>query len=69
MRREASSAEHLRRDVVEEMEVPAIDAHMVRRVNPKIIERYLSGTESAILNRESSDSESCDLNRVIPRSL
>ena len=29
----------------------------------------LSGTESAILNRESSDSESCDSNRAIPRSL
>ena len=30
--------------------------------------RYLSGTESAILNRESGDSESCDSNRLIPRS-
>ena len=30
---------------------------------------YLSGTESAILNRESGDSESCDSNRAIPRSL
>ena len=29
----------------------------------------LSGAESAILNRESSDSESCDSNRAIPRSL
>ena len=29
----------------------------------------LSGTESAILNRESSDSESCNSNRAIPRSL
>ena len=29
----------------------------------------LSGTESAILNRESSDSNSCDSNRAIPRSL
>ena len=29
----------------------------------------LSGTESSILNRESSDSESCDLNRAIPRLL
>ena len=29
----------------------------------------LSGTESAILNRESSDSESCDSIRAIPRSL
>ena len=29
----------------------------------------LSGTESAILNRESSDSESCDSNRAIPRLL
>ena len=29
----------------------------------------LSGTESAILNRESSDSESCDSNRATPRSL
>ena len=29
----------------------------------------LSGTESAILNRESGDSESCDSNRAIPRSL
>ena len=29
----------------------------------------LSGTESAILNRESSDSGSCDSNRAIPRSL
>ena len=28
-----------------------------------------SGTESAILNRESGDSESCDSNRAIPRSL
>ena len=28
----------------------------------------LSGTESAILNRESSDSESCDSNRAIPCS-
>ena len=28
----------------------------------------LSGTESAILNRESGDSESCDSNRAIPRS-
>ena len=26
----------------------------------------LSGTESAILNRDSSDSESCDSNRAIP---
>ena len=26
----------------------------------------LSGTESAILNRESGDSESCDWNRAIP---
>ena len=31
--------------------------------------RELSGTESAILNRESSDSESCDSNRAMPRSL
>ena len=30
---------------------------------------HLSGTESAILNRESGDSESCDSNRAIPRSL
>ena len=29
----------------------------------------LSGTESAILNRESGDSESCDSNRAIPMSL
>ena len=29
----------------------------------------LSGTDSAILNRESSDSESCDSNRAIPRLL
>ena len=29
----------------------------------------LSGTESAIQNRESGDSESCDSNRAIPRSL
>ena len=29
----------------------------------------LSGTESAILNRESSDSDSCDSNRAIPRPL
>ena len=29
----------------------------------------ISGTESAILNRESVDSESCDSNRAIPRSL
>ena len=29
---------------------------------------HLSGTESAILIRESSDSESCDLNCAIPRS-
>ena len=28
----------------------------------------LSGTESAILNRESDDSDSCDSNRAIPRS-
>ena len=28
----------------------------------------LSGTELAILNRESGDSETCDSNRVIPRS-
>ena len=33
------------------------------------IGQRLSGTESAILNRESSDSEKCDSNRVIPRSL
>ena len=31
--------------------------------------KNLVGTESAILNRESSDSESCDLNRAMPRSL
>ena len=30
--------------------------------------KVLSGTESAILNRESSDSESCGSNRAIPRS-
>ena len=29
----------------------------------------LSGTESAILSRESCDSESCNSNRAIPRSL
>ena len=29
----------------------------------------LSSTESAILNRESGDSEPCDSNRAIPRSL
>ena len=29
----------------------------------------LSGTESAILNRESGGSEWCDSNRAIPRSL
>ena len=29
----------------------------------------LSGTESVILSQESSDSESCDSNRAIPRSL
>ena len=28
----------------------------------------LSGTESAILNRESGDSGSCDSKRAIPRS-
>ena len=30
---------------------------------------YLSGTESAILNRESGDSESCGSNHAIPESL
>ena len=33
------------------------------------VSSHLSGTESAILNRESGDSESCDPNRAIPRSL
>ena len=34
-----------------------------------LLTRDLSGTELAILNRELSDSESCDSNRAIPRSL
>ena len=37
------------------------------RVSQQVL--ALSGTESAILNRESGDSESCDSNRAIPRLL
>ena len=36
-------------------------------IAPRLSPR-LSGTESAILNRESGDSESCDSNREVPRS-
>ena len=44
-----------------------------RPPNPRKLKRHekvtqkLSGTESAILNRESSDSESCDSNRAISK--
>ena len=39
------------------------------QISRKLLYRALSGTESVILNRVSGDSESCDSNRAIPRSL
>ena len=53
----------------EELTDPKHHTNSTKELFRTIRALYLSDTESAILNQESGDSESCDSNGAIPRSL